>query len=50
MAEIIETGDIDISAIRRAFLLFDIDLPDNIAVAVQDHGYSPEKSNRSSSV
>jgi uncharacterized protein (DUF1786 family) len=45
-AEIIETGDIDILALRRAFLSFDIALPKNIAVAVQDHGYSPEKSNR----
>ena len=45
-AEIIETGDIDIPALRRAFLAFDIALPKDIAVAVQDHGYSPEKSNR----
>jgi uncharacterized protein (DUF1786 family) len=45
-AEVIETGDVDISAIRRTFQTFEIDLPDNIAVAVQDHGYSPEKSNR----
>jgi uncharacterized protein (DUF1786 family) len=45
-AEIIETGDIDILALRRAFLSFDIALPKNIAVAVQDHGYSPDKSNR----
>ena len=45
-AEIIETGDIDIQALRRAFLTFDIALPREIAVAVQDHGYSPQKSNR----
>jgi len=45
-AEIIETGDIDTSALRRAFQIFDIALPKDIAVAVQDHGYSPEKSNR----
>ena len=45
-AEIIETGDIDIPALRAAFQLFDIELPKDIAVAVQDHGYSPEKSNR----
>lgn len=45
-AEIIETGDIDIPALRRAFLTVDIALPRDLAVAVQDHGYSPEKSNR----
>jgi uncharacterized protein (DUF1786 family) len=45
-AEIIDTGDVDISAIRRTFQIFEIDFPDKIAVAVQDHGYSPEKSNR----
>ncbi len=45
-AEIIETGDIDILALRQAFHTFDIELPINMAVAVQDHGYSPEKSNR----
>ena len=45
-AEVIETGDIDIPSLKKAFSLFDIDLPEDVAVAVQDHGYSPEKSNR----
>ncbi|MGA9099493.1 MAG: DUF1786 domain-containing protein [Methanotrichaceae archaeon] len=45
-AEVIETGDIDIPALCNAFGLFDIDLPVEIAVAVQDHGYSPNRSNR----
>jgi uncharacterized protein (DUF1786 family) len=45
-AEIIETGDINIPALRKAFNLFDLDLPREIAVAVQDHGYAPHKSNR----
>ncbi len=45
-AQIIETGDIDIPALRSAFLIFDIPLPKDIAIAVQDHGYSPGKSNR----
>lgn len=45
-AEVIETGDIDIPSMKKAFSLFDIDLPVDVAVAVQDHGYSPEKSNR----
>jgi len=45
-AQIIKTGDIDVNALRRAFQIFDIALPDDIAVAVQDHGYSPQRSNR----
>ncbi len=45
-AEVIETGDIDIPSLKKAFSLFDLDLPEDVAVAVQDHGYSPEKSNR----
>lgn len=45
-AEVIEMGDIDIPSLKEAFSLFDIDLPEDIAVAVQDHGYSPQRSNR----
>jgi uncharacterized protein (DUF1786 family) len=45
-ADIIRTGDIDITVIREAFGLFDIPIPNDVAVAVQDHGFSPDKSNR----
>jgi uncharacterized protein (DUF1786 family) len=45
-AEVIETGDIDIAALAHALQIFDIALPKDIAVAVQDHGHSPERSNR----
>ncbi|MFB3766286.1 MAG: DUF1786 domain-containing protein [Methanotrichaceae archaeon] len=45
-AEEIKTGDIDIPALCNAFCLFNIHLPVEIAVAVQDHGYSPNRSNR----
>ncbi len=45
-AQIVNTGDIDVAALRHAFQIFDIALPDDIAVAVQDHGYSPQRSNR----
>lgn len=45
-AEVIVTGDIDIPALGSAFGLFDITLPEDMAVAVQDHGYSPDRSNR----
>ena len=42
----ISTRDIDIPALKAALGLFDIDLPDDVAVAVQDHGFSPNRSNR----
>jgi uncharacterized protein (DUF1786 family) len=45
-AERISTGDIDILALEEAFGLFDLGLPEDIAVAVQDHGFSPNRSNR----
>lgn len=45
-AERISTGDIDIPALEEAFGLFDLDLPEDVAVAVQDHGFSPDRSNR----
>jgi len=45
-AQLIETGDVDLAALGAALQLFDIDLPADIAVAVQDHGFSPDRSNR----
>ena len=42
----ISTGDIDILALKEAFGIFDLDLPEDIAIAVQDHGFSPNRSNR----
>lgn len=45
-AKVIDTGDIDLFALGAALRLFDIDLPGDIAVAVQDHGFSPDRSNR----
>lgn len=45
-AAIIETGDVDLSAIRAALGQFEVELPDEFAVAVQDHGESPFRSNR----
>jgi uncharacterized protein (DUF1786 family) len=44
--DVIETGDIDLTALRQAFSIFDIDLPKDMGVAVQDHGFSPDRSNR----
>lgn len=45
-AEAIATGDIDIPSIRKALALFELSLPPEVAVAVQDHGFSPNRSNR----
>jgi len=42
----IKMCDVDKPAIEKALSLFDIQTPDDFAVAVQDHGYSPDISNR----
>lgn len=42
----ITTGDIDLPALETAFGMFGVSLPKDIAVAVQDHGFSPGRSNR----
>ena len=39
-------GDIDLESLARALAAFEIELPDSYAVAVQDHGFSPQGSNR----
>ena len=45
-AEVVTTGDLDTPAMKAAFESFGLDMPKDVAVAVQDHGYSPERSNR----
>ena len=42
----INLGDINLERLKSALNIFHIKLPNNVAVAVQDHGYSPKKSNR----
>ena len=39
-------GDVDLDALRRALAEFEVELPEHFAVAVQDHGFSPDASNR----
>jgi uncharacterized protein (DUF1786 family) len=39
-------GDLNLSAIQQGLALFGVSLPETVAVAVQDHGFSPDKSNR----
>lgn len=45
-AQQIEMRDIDKTALEKALHLFGLELPEEFAVAVQDHGYSPHASNR----
>jgi len=42
----VEFKDIDISALKKALSLFAVDFPKVFAFAVQDHGFSPDRSNR----
>jgi len=44
-AETVDLTDIDIGAIERALHLFGVELPEIVAVAVQDHGYRPGSGN-----
>lgn len=42
----IRMGDIDLEALSRALALFDVELPERYAIAVQDHGETLEGSQR----
>jgi uncharacterized protein (DUF1786 family) len=42
----IRTGDVDLAALGRALALFDVELPERYAIAVQDHGETLEGSQR----
>ena len=44
-ASTVTTGDLDLRALASALEPFGIDLPANVAVAVQDHGYRPGSGN-----
>jgi uncharacterized protein (DUF1786 family) len=44
-AVIIETGDVDLAALAAALNPFGVELPEQLAVAVQDHGYRPGSGN-----
>ena len=43
---LVEFKDIDIVALKKALALFKVDFPKTFAFAVQDHGFSPDRSNR----
>ena len=38
--------DVDLEALVHALAVFEVEMPDSYAVAVQDHGFSPDGSNR----
>ncbi|MCA9879054.1 MAG: DUF1786 domain-containing protein [Thermomicrobiales bacterium] len=42
---IVQTGDVDLAALRGALAPFGVSLPERLAVAVQDHGYQPGAGN-----
>ncbi len=42
----LEMGDLQLDAIRQVLETYYIPMPGNLVVAVQDHGYSPNTSNR----
>jgi len=42
----LEMGDLNLPTIRRALEMFHEAMPETVAVAVQDHGFSPRMSNR----
>lgn len=44
-AVVIETADVDLGALATALAPFGIDLPELLAVAVQDHGFRPGSGN-----
>ena len=39
-------GDVDVEALRQALAAFEVPFPGHFAVAVQDHGFYPQGSNR----
>jgi uncharacterized protein (DUF1786 family) len=45
-AEEIILGDLDLPALAQALAAFEVELPSNLALAIQDHGFSPTASNR----
>jgi uncharacterized protein (DUF1786 family) len=45
-AETVTLGDVDVASLRRALADFEVPFPEHFAVAVQDHGFYPQGSNR----
>jgi uncharacterized protein (DUF1786 family) len=45
-ADLVTLGDVDLDALQQALAAFEVPWPRHFAVAVQDHGFHPEGSNR----
>jgi uncharacterized protein (DUF1786 family) len=45
-AESVQLGDVNIEEMKSVMARFGVEVPDRVAVAVQDHGFSPQESNR----
>jgi uncharacterized protein (DUF1786 family) len=45
-AQTIHLGDVDLSSLRKALKPFSVKVPQVSAIAVQDHGFNPQGSNR----
>jgi uncharacterized protein (DUF1786 family) len=45
-AEEVRLGDLDLVALREVLARYEVPFPEHIALAIQDHGYSPGYSNR----
>lgn len=44
-ATVVELQDVDLDALREALALFCVEMPEIVAIAVQDHGYRPGAGN-----
>lgn len=44
-SEVVELRDVDLDALAKALALFGVEMPDIVAVAVQDHGFRPGSAN-----
>jgi uncharacterized protein (DUF1786 family) len=42
----VELRDVDLARLERTLAAYDVTLPETIAIAAQDHGFSPKASNR----
>ncbi|MFH1090724.1 MAG: DUF1786 domain-containing protein [Pseudomonadota bacterium] len=42
----VRLGDLDLDALGQALAVFEVEPPHNLALAIQDHGFSPHASNR----
>jgi len=42
----VKLGDLDLEALRQVLALFEVPWPEIMALALQDHGFSPQASNR----